>query len=229
MTPGFPHPPPAMRAALDALVRHDPRLAGIEAAAGPLPWRTRPPGFPGLLQAITAQQISNQAAVAIWRRLSAVPGALDPLALAAVPDAALLAAGLSRPKVAHARTLAAAFASGALSDATLSALDDAAALAAITAVRGLGPWTAEVYLLFAMQRVDVFPAGDVALAAAAAQLLGLEQRPGPKALRALSEQWRPWRALAARLLWHHWRHVTGRPSFDDAPPGPEPMQPSPCP
>ena len=220
MTQGFPHPPPAMRAAIDALLRHDPRLAAIEPAAGPLPWRTRPPGFPGLLQAITAQQISNQAAVAIWRRLSAVPGALDPAAVAALPDAALLGAGLSRPKVAHARSLAAAFTSGALSDAALSALDDEAALAAITAVRGLGPWTAEVYLLFAMQRPDVFPAGDVALAASAAHLLGLEARPPPKALRALSEQWRPWRALAARLLWHHWRHVTGRPSFDDQPPCP---------
>ena len=89
------------------------------------------------------------------------------------------------------------------------------AVASITAVPGLGPWTAEVYLLFALQRPDVFPAGDIAVAAAAAHLLGLPARPGPKALRLLAEPWRPYRALAARLLWHHWRHLTGRPSMDD--------------
>jgi len=216
-TPPFPHPPAAMRAALDALVRRDPRLAAIEAAAGPLPWRVRTPGFPGLLQAITGQQISNQAAHAIWRRLAAIPGALDPGGLSALPDAALLAAGLSRPKVAHARALAAAFVDGRLSEPALRALDDESAVRAITAIRGLGPWTAEVYLLFAQQRADVFPAGDIAVAGAAAQLLGLPGRPGPVALRILAEAWRPHRALAARLLWHHWRHITGRPSMDELP------------
>ena len=215
----FPHPPPAMRAALDALVRQDARLATIEPTAGPLPWRVRPAGFPGLLQAIVAQQISSAAAQSIWRRLSAVPGALDPAALAALDDATLLAAGLSRPKVAHARALAAAFGDGRLSDTVLAALDDAEAVAAITAVRGLGPWTAEVYLLFALGRADVFPAGDIAVAGAAADLLGLPARPGPVELRRLAEAWRPHRALAARLLWHHWRHITGRPSMDDLPPG----------
>ncbi len=210
----FPHPPPAMRAALDALIRQDSRLAPIELAAGPLPWRTRPRGFPGLLQAIVAQQISNQAASAIWGRLSALPGAADPAALLATPEAALAAAGLSRPKIVHARALAAAVLNG-LTDPALDALDDEQALAAITAVRGLGPWTAEVYLLFAQQRPDVFPAGDLALAGAATDLLGLPSRPPPAALRLLAEPWRPHRALAARLLWHHWRHVTGRPSMDD--------------
>ncbi len=219
MIAAFPHPPPAMRAALDALVLRDPRLAPIEASAGPLPWRVRPPGFPGLLQAIVAQQISNQAATAIWRRLSAVPGALDPAGLSELHDAALVGAGLSRPKVLHARALAAAFLDGRLSDAALSALDDEGALSAITSVRGLGPWTAEVYLLFALQRPDVFPAGDIAVAGAAAHLLGLPARPGPAALRTLAEAWRPHRALAARLLWHHWRHITGRPSMDDVPAG----------
>ena len=134
----FPHPPPAMRAAIDALVARDPRLAGIEAAAGPLPWRVRTPGFPGLLQAITAQMISNQAASAIWRRVVAIPGVLDPAGLLAADEAALRAAGLSRPKVEHARALAEAFLDGRLSDAGLAAMDDTDALAAMTAVRGLG-------------------------------------------------------------------------------------------
>ena len=213
----FPHPPPAMRAALDALILQDPRLAPIEAAAGPLPWRVRTPGFSGLLQAITAQQISNQAASAIWRRLSLLPAAADPAALLETPDQALASAGLSRPKVAHARALAAAVLGG-LTDPAIAALGDEAALAAITTVRGLGPWTAEVYLLFAQQRLDVFPAADIALAGAAAHLLKLPSRPLPAALRLLAEAWRPRRALAARLLWHHWRHVTGRPSMDELPP-----------
>ena len=206
-----------MRAALDTLIAVDPRLGAIEAAAGPLPWRVRPPGFPGLLQAIVAQQISNAAASAIWARLAAVPGALDPAGLAGLDDAALIGAGLSRPKVAHARSLAAAFLDGRLDGAHLAGLDDQAALATITAVRGLGPWTAEVYLLFALQRPDVFPAGDIAVAGAAAHLLSLPARPGPVALRRLAEAWRPYRALAARLLWHHWRHITGRPSMDELP------------
>lgn len=205
-----------MRARLHALVAADPRLAGIEAAAGPLPWRVRPRGFPGLLQAITAQQISNQAATAIWRRVTALPGALTPAGLLALPEAALRRAGFSRPKVAHAASLARAYLDGRLSDPAIDALDDEAAVARLTAVPGLGPWTAEVYLLFALQRPDVFPAGDIAVAGAAAHLLGLAARPGPKPLRAIAEAWRPHRALAARLLWHHWRFVTGRPGMDDA-------------
>ncbi len=213
----FPHPPPAMRAAIDALVQRDPRFAGIEAAAGPLPWRTRPQGFPGLLQAIVAQVVSNAAASAIWSRLHVLPGALDPAGLLALPPDTLRGAGLSGPKVAHARSLASAFAEGRLSAPALAAMPDDAALAALTAVSGLGPWTAEVYLLFALERQDVFPAGDVAIAGAAQDLLGLPARPDPRALRALAEAWRPSRALAARLLWHHWRHRTGRPSMDDAP------------
>jgi DNA-3-methyladenine glycosylase II len=218
----FPHPPAAIRAALDALVARDPRLGAIEAAAGPLPWRVRPPGFPGLLQAIVAQQISNRAASAIWARLAALPGALEPSGLLALGEAALGeaasgGAGLSRPKVAHARALAAACLDGRLDTGAIARLDDAAATAAITAVRGLGPWTAEVYLLFALQRPDVFPAGDIAVAGAAAHLLALPGRPGPAALRQLAEAWRPHRALAARLLWHHWRHITGRPSMDELP------------
>jgi DNA-3-methyladenine glycosylase II len=213
----FPHPPVAARAAIDLLVAGDTDLAAIERHAGPLPWRTRAPGFPGLLQAIVAQQISNQAAAAIWGRLRVIGGALEPAGLLALSDDALRSAGLSRPKVAHARSLAAAFLDGTLDPIAIAAMDDEAAVATIAAVRGLGRWTAEVYLLFALGRHDVFPAGDVALAASAAHLKRLETRPGPVALRALSEAWRPARSLAARLLWHHWRHVTGRPALDDFP------------
>jgi len=213
----FPHPPPSARAGLDALAAADPDLGRIEAAAGPLPWRRRAGGFPGLLQAIVGQQISNQAAGAIWHRLHATAGALEPEGLLALPDESLRLAGLSRPKIAHARALAAAFAEGRLSEGTLAGMRDAEAVAAIAAVRGMGVWSAEIYLLFALERDDVFPAGDLALASAAAHLKALPSRPGPTALRRLAEPWQPWRALAARLLWHHWRHVTGRPAMDDLP------------
>jgi DNA-3-methyladenine glycosylase II len=183
--------------------------------AGPLPWRTRRPGFPGLLRTICGQQISNAAAGAIWGRLSAIPGALDPAGLLALDDATLCGiAGLSRPKAAHARALAAAITEGALRIDALDAMPDAEAIAHLCAVRGLGPWTAEVHLLFAHQRPDVFPSGDVALAAALAHLRGLEARPKPRELAQLALAWQPWRSLAARLLWHYWRHVTGRLAFE---------------
>jgi DNA-3-methyladenine glycosylase II len=189
----FPHPPAAARAVLDKLIASDPELAGIEIRAGPLPWRTRTPGFPGLLQAIVAQQISNQAAAAIWGRLRAIGGALQPAGLLALSDESLRAAGLSRPKIAHVRALAAAFLEGTLDPVAIAAMDDEAAVAA---VRGLGRWTAE---------------------ASAAHLRRLDARPGPAELRTLADGWRHARSLAARLLWHHWRHVTGRPALDDFP------------
>ena len=213
----FPHAPQADRAAIERLVAADPDLARIEENAGPLPWRRRADGFPGRLQAIVGQMISNQAAAAIWGRVRSLPGALDPAGLLLLDEADLRAAGLSRPKVAHARDLADAFVDGRLSAAGIAAMADEEAVAAITAVRGMGRWSAEIYLLFALGRQDVFPAGDIAVAGAAAALKGLPERPGPVELRALAEAWRPARSLAARLLWHHWRHLTGRPAIDDLP------------
>jgi DNA-3-methyladenine glycosylase II len=210
-----PVPPRAARLGLNRLARLDPDLARIEREVGRLPWRTREPGFSALLSAIVSQQISNQAASAIWGRLCALPGCLAPERFLALDDDCLRAAGLSRPKIGHARALAEAFGAGVLATEALAALDDAAAIAAISSVRGLGAWSAEVYLLFALQRADVFPAGDLALQASLADLRGLAARPSARELRAMAEAWAPHRALAARLLWHWWRHRTGRPSMDD--------------
>ncbi|WP_161993451.1 DNA-3-methyladenine glycosylase family protein [Muricoccus nepalensis] len=208
--------PPAWAATgLAALALADPLLHGVLATAGPLLWRRRAPGFPGLLRAICGQQISNHAAGAIWARLRALPGALDPRGLLALDDAALCgAAGLSRPKAAHARSLAAAILEGRLRLHDLPAMTDAEAVAHLSETRGLGRWTAQVHLLFAEDRPDLFPEGDLALAASLAHLRGLPARPAPRALAALAEDWAPWRSLAARLLWHHWRHATGRPGKD---------------
>ena len=210
-------PPPAARAGLDWLAASDPALARVESEAGPLPWRVRDAGFAGLLNAIVGQQISNQAAAAIWRRCRALPGCLAPAEFLRLDEDALRAAGLSRPKIGHARAVAEAFEQGVLATDALAAMDDERAVRTLSAIRGLGVWSAEVYLLFALQRQDVFPAGDLALQAATADLKGLTQRPGPAALRVIATAWQPHRALAARLLWHWWRHVTGRPSMDDPP------------
>ncbi len=199
-----------------ALGQQDPDFARILPAAGPLPWRRRDPGFPGLLRTICGQMISNQAAVAIWGRLSALPGAVDPAGLLGLSEEALRAAGLSRPKVAHVRALAAAVLEGQLDLPGLRALPDDEAVATLSAVPGLGPWTAQVHLLFGFERPDVFPAGDVALAAGLTHLKSLPARPNPRALAAMAQAWSPWRSLAARLLWHHWRHVTGRPAGEAA-------------
>lgn len=204
-------------AAVDTLIALDPAFASIQDRAGPLPWRRRTPGFPGLLQAIVAQMISNAAAAAIWGRLRAIPGALDPATLLTLSDDTLRAAGLSRPKVVHARALASAFLDGTLSAERIAGLEDEAAVEAIAGVKGLGRWTAEVYLLFAVERLDIFPSGDIALAASLADLKRLPARPSPRELRSIAAGWQPVRSLAARLLWHHWRYITGRPAMDDFP------------
>jgi len=210
-------PPAEVRDLIACLCATDADFGRIQSHAGPLVWRTRTPGFPGLLQAITAQQISNQAAAAIWARLRVIDGALDPAGLLHLADETLRGAGLSRPKIAHARELATACLDCRLDFPAILALPDEEAVAAIASVRGLGRWTAEVYLLFAHARPDVFPAGDVALQASIAHLKGLDARPSERAMRAMAEHWRPARSIAARLLWHHWRFVTGRPAMDDFP------------
>ncbi|HEY8614441.1 MAG TPA: DNA-3-methyladenine glycosylase 2 family protein [Roseomonas sp.] len=208
-------PPDWAERGLAALALSDPALHGVVARCGPLPWRRRPAGFPGLLRTICGQQISNHAAGAIWARLRALPGALDPAGLLALDDSVLCGvAGLSRPKAAHARSLAAAILEGRLRLDALPGMADAEAIAHLSAVRGLGRWTAQVHLLFAEDRPDIFPEGDLALAASLTHLRGLPGRPAPRALAAAAEEWRPFRSLAARLLWHHWRHATGRPGAD---------------
>jgi len=216
--PPFPHAPGWAREAAAALAARDPIFRDIEARAGPLPWQPRARGFPGLLRAICAQLVSNEAAFAIWRRVAALPGATTPEGFLALDPARIgIEGGLTRQKVAHGRALAEAILSGALRLDALEAMADAEAVAHLRTVRGIGRWTAEVYLLFSLERPDVFPVGDLALQAAAAQLLGLPARPDARAMEAMAAAWAPRRAVAARLLWHHWLHHTGRRTLD--PPG----------
>jgi DNA-3-methyladenine glycosylase II len=215
--PLFPHPPDWARQAADALATSHACLAGIEDRAGPLPWTLREKGFPGLLRAICAQLVSNEAAFAIWKRVSALPGATTPEGFLALPAERVgIEGGLTRQKVRHARLLAEAILSGALRLDALEAMADEAAIAHLCTVKGIGRWTAEVHLLFSLQRPDVFPSGDLALQAAAAHRLGLDARPDAKAMAAIAQAWAPHRAVAARLLWHHWLHHTKRATLDPA-------------
>src|ERR1700677_2299566 len=132
--PVFPQPPRAARGGLNRLARIDPDLARVEREAGPLPWRVREPGFTGLLNAIVGQQISNQAAAAIWRRVCALEACLDPAGFLLLDDDTLRTAGLSRPKISHARAVAEAFRAGLLATEALAAMPDEAAVAAISSV-----------------------------------------------------------------------------------------------
>lgn len=192
--------------ALDALV-HDPAIARGLAAAGRPALRQRPPGFPTLLRIVLGQQLSVASAAAIWARLEAMVDPLTPERLLALAPEGHRAIGLSRQKSAFALAIAAAVAEGRLDLDRVAALEDEAAVDALTAVRGIGRWTAEIYLLFALGRPDVWPAGDLALAEAGRRLLDLPARPDPKTFRELGARWAPWRGAVAHLLWHYYGTV----------------------
>lgn len=172
---------------------------------GPLPLRRRADGFAAILDAVVSQQLSTAAAGAIAARM-AQAGLTDEAAILAPGDGDLRALGLSRPKIRYLRGIAAA----GIDWAGLRVLPDDEVIARLTALPGVGRWTAEIYLAFALGRADAFAAGDLALAEAARLLYALPARPGPAALTALAEPWRPWRAVAARALWAYYRQARGR-------------------
>lgn len=190
---------------MDHLVAVCPVWARVAPEIGPLPLRRRPDGFEAIASAIVGQQISVAAAGAIWTRMEAA-GLLTPEAIGAADEEALRAVGLSRPKARYLRGIAAA----GLDWPGLRAMPDDQAIAALVALPGIGVWTAEIYLKFALGRADVFAAGDLALQEAARMMYALDVRPGPAALRQMAEPWRPWRAVAARGLWAYYRLAKDR-------------------
>lgn len=195
-----------MTEGLEALVAADPRLAPIRTAAGAVEIRYRPPGFEGIARIVVAQMLSVASAEAIWRKLERELGTVTvDTFLAATPEQ-LRAAGLSGGKV---RTLA-AVAEAAAAGLDLSALAEAPpeeAVRVLTALPGIGVWTAEIFLLFCARHADVFPAGDLALQVAAMEGLALPARPKEKDMRAIAEAWAPWRGVAAKLLWAYYKAV----------------------
>ncbi|MDB5696668.1 MAG: glycosylase [Sphingomonas bacterium] len=194
----------AIRAGLDALARVEPAFAAGLARVGYPGPRLRERGFATLLRTIVGQQVSVASADAVWRKLDATVGdATDPLKVAAATDEQLRAAGLSRQKSGYARSLADEVTSGRLPLDALPA-DDEQAIAALVRVKGIGRWSAEIYLLFAEGRPDIWPAGDLAVQIEVGRLLGHDTRPTEKQVRELAEAWRPHRGAAAIFAWHHY-------------------------
>jgi DNA-3-methyladenine glycosylase II len=202
-----------VRVGLKALRRTCPILRTVHDRAGDPPLRRRPGGLAGLARIVVGQQVSVASAAAIWQRCEAVLQPFDAARLIRASDEDYRAAGLSRPKVKTLRALGAAVAGGLDLDA-LAHLDPDEARAALTAVSGIGPWTADIYLMFCVGRADVFAPGDLALKEAVRVAFGLDERPSTEALAEIAARWAPWRAVAAYLLWHEYaraKAVAGAP------------------
>ena len=193
-----------LKAGLDALALIEPAIADAIARIGyPAP-RLRERGYATLLRTILGQQVSVQSANAVWRKLDATLGdASDPVRVAAADDETLRGAGLSRQKAGYVKSLAEEVTSGRLALDALPA-DDEEAIAQLVRVKGIGRWSAEVYLLFAEGRTDIWPAGDLAVQIEIGRILGHDTRPSEKQTRALAEAWRPHRSALAVFTWHHY-------------------------
>jgi DNA-3-methyladenine glycosylase II len=195
---------------LKALPRLDKRWRAIIKGCDRPPLRRREGGFAGLCAIIVSQQLSVASANAIWAKFAARVAPLTPQVLLDATDDDLRLTGLSRPKQRTLRALAAALAEGALLLDPLHAATPEEVHTALTAVSGIGPWTADIYLMACVGHSDAFAAGDLALQEAARHAFGLEARPREKELLVLAEAWRPWRGVAARVLWSYYRAVKQR-------------------
>ena len=189
---------------LKALLKVDPRLAPLAKLTGPLPLRRREGGFEGLAHIITSQQISGAAAQSIWTRFKHAVDPFTPDEFLRASDETLRAVGQSSAKVRTLRGIAAAAADG-FDLIAVHDLPAEKAVATMTALKGIGPWTAEIYLLFCVGHPDIFPAGDLALQIGVQQGLRMRSRPDERKLRRLAEKWTPWRGIAARLFWSYYR------------------------
>ena len=171
--------------------------------AGHPPLRRRAAGFEGIARIVVAQQVSVASANAIWARFEAAAQPMTAKTVTAMTDGDMRGAGLSRPKIRTLRAVSHAVTAG-LDLENLDALDDAQVHEALTAISGIGPWTADIFLLFNLGRADAFAQGDLALQVAAQMLMGLDERPTADELLIIAERWRPWRGVAARLLWAYY-------------------------
>ncbi|PZU82561.1 MAG: DNA-3-methyladenine glycosidase [Shinella sp.] len=198
-------------AGLDELLTIDPRLVPIAGACGPLPLRLSEPGFAGLAHIIVSQMLSRASADAIWSRVVAASGeSVTPEAYLELDPAVTATLGLSRAKAETLRLMAEAVASHDLDLATIARVEASWAIDKLTSYKGIGLWTAEVYLMFCGGHPDVFPVGDVALRIAVGDVFGYPERPDFKEVKRVAELWQPWRSVAARLFWAHYALRTGR-------------------
>lgn len=193
-----------------ALAALDPVMARIVGEGAVPTLRKRAPGFEGLAGIIVSQQLSTASAHAIWSRVVERFPQPTPEAMLAASDDELRACGLSGPKIRTLRAISEAVAAGALPLDRLHAMTADEAHAVMTAVKGIGPWTADIYLLFCLGHPDAFPAGDLAVQEAARMVYGLGERPKEKAFVAFAERWRPWRGVAAKVLWAYYSRAKAR-------------------
>jgi DNA-3-methyladenine glycosylase II len=200
-----------LAAAVKALCRREPRFKPVVKAHGIPSLRAGEPDFKSLLIIVTEQFLSLSAAAAIWARIERATQPVTPQRMAAVPIDTYRALGLSQAKAKAFIGIAEACRDGAFDLASLTTRDDAEVHKALVALPGFGPWSAEIFMLANLKRPDVFPAGDFALQAAAQDLLGLELRPDIRTIRIIAEAWSPYRAVAARLLWSHYRGMKSLP------------------
>lgn len=195
---------------LEFLAAACPHMRMIAETCGPPPLRWREHGFSGLVTTITGQQLSVSSANAIRAKMDANLGEISPARLASASEAELRACGLSGPKIRTLRALSEAILSGDLPFGRLAELPVEEAHAAMVRVHGIGPWTAEVYMMFCLGVPDIFAPADLALQEGAKLAMGLETRPTAKQLAEIATRWSPWRAVAARMLWAYYGHVKRR-------------------
>jgi DNA-3-methyladenine glycosylase II len=184
----------------------DADLARLHLQHGPPPLWDRPPGFATLIYIILEQQVSLASAAAAFHRLEVALGVIDPGRFLQLQDDELKQVGFSRQKMAYGRQLAQSIQRQDLDLDGLAGLDDHSARAELIRMKGIGPWTADIYLMEALLRPDIWPVGDLALVNAIQELKGLAVRPGPQEMESIASTWQPWRAVAARMLWHDYLH-----------------------
>ena len=201
---------------LDELCSMDHRLPRVRAIAGDIPLRLSEPGFASLVSIVVSQQVSRASADAIFARLIRLVDPLRPDGLLAAGDEVFRNAGLSRPKQKTLLALSNAVVRNKVDLQHLCDLDARDAIGQLTAITGIGPWTAECYLLFSAGHPDIFPARDIALQSAVGHALGFDPRPGEKALMKIAKSWAPWRGVASRLFWAYYRTWKGREAIPPA-------------
>jgi DNA-3-methyladenine glycosylase II len=194
----------SLAAGVAALARRDRDFAALYRRNGLPPMWARRPGFPTLVHIVLEQQVSIAAARSLFRRVCATLGGMTPERVLECGASGLHALGLTRQKASYCHALAAAVLDGSLSLTGIARAADAEGREALLALRGIGPWSADIYYLMALRRPDVWPVGDLALAIALQEVKGLRRRPDAERQAAMSAAWTPWRSVAARLLWHHY-------------------------
>lgn len=210
------HPSPRLdsvervSAHLDELTTRDPRLGRVREVAGIVQPRINRPGFAGIAKVICGQQLSVLSAAAIWKRFEALPGALDPSSYLTLSEEEVRSIGFSSGKFRTVRVIAEAVVAGELDFAHLETLPAEEAVTYLVAHKGIGPWTAEVYLMFCAGHPDVFPAGDLALLKAVQHGLGLDARPTIKEMIAIAKHWAPHRSSAALMFWRYFAVLRDR-------------------